>query len=210
MRNPIVQFKDEIGTGETKAAALKRKKFANIFIPLFLGACVVALVLVVMYEEPQHPAMVTDEDEAAKNMTESMQIAAIAGGVEDMDAPQAAHDTESVREKSRAEIAAAKKKSPFAVGDIVVPTGECLGFAEASDLATFRSMLQHGDIPKARKFYEQLHRTRNGGKISPDEEMSVLSINWNGSVLVEVGTYHWWVAPDWIKFPAAEGESSEN
>lgn len=208
MRNPIVQFKDEIGTGETKAAAFRRRKFANIFIPLFLGACVVALVLVVMYEEPKRANVSADENAVAEKMTESMQVAAIAGVVEDLDAVPTEAE-QSVREKTKAEIAAAKKKSPFAVGDIVVPTSECLGFAEASDLATFRNMLQHGDVDKARKFYEQLHRTRMGGKISPDEEMSVLAIAWNGTVLVETGSYRWWVAPDWLRFPSSDGTSSE-
>lgn len=206
MRDPIVQFKDEIGTGETKAAALKRKKFANIFIPLFLGACVVALVLVVMSEETPSSSVLTDDAAAKEKMTESMQIAAIAGGVEDAD-EEARKAGDSAPEKTPPETAAAKKKSPFSVGDIVVPSNECLGFAEASDLVTFRSMLQHGDVAKARKFYEQLHRTRNGGKIAPDEEMSVLAIAWNGSVLVEVGTYHWWVAPEWLKFPSVEGSA---
>lgn len=208
MRNPIVQFKEEVGTGDTKAAALKRKKFANIFIPLFLGACVVALVLVVMYEEPTRANLVTDDSAQGQAMTESMQVAAIAGVVEDLDAVRGEAE-ESVRDKSKADTAAVKKKSPFAVGDIVVAAGECVGFAEESDLATFRSMLQHGDVPKARKYYEQLHHTRMGGKLSPGDEMSVLRIAWNGAVLVETGTYRWWVAPDWLKFPSVENGSAE-
>lgn len=205
MRDPIYQFKDEVGNTETKASALKRKKFFNVAVPLFFVVLVVAGVIVLMQETDSAAVMVTDDAANRETPTEMMQLSAIADVVEQSE-NEKARLTELSEDAKKAQDDRTTR-SGFSVGEIVVPAGECLGFSEESDLSIFRTMLKHQDTAKARKFYEQQRKGRKSGKIAADEEMVVLSIAWNGSVLVEVGAEHWWVAPEWVKYPAAELEN---
>lgn len=201
MRDPLIAFRDQAEFDDRKLVALKRRRIFGVVLPLVTCSLVGVMVYVLMQTEPRrfNGASSKHVEDAS---SEESQVAAIASAY-DASANERARIAAFAEEAERT-AAAEEKAHTFAEGDIVVPVTDCLGFAEETDLHTFRAMLKNGDSAKARKFYEQLRKGQKSGKISKDEELEILSVSWSNDVMVEIGDEHWWVAPDWVKYPGVD------
>lgn len=196
MKEPLTVFKDtDIPERNTHADALKRKNLLGCLVPLFCMGLAGAFVMGVIRMGPPKPVQ-----PARAEMPEKK------------GAPKAA---ESERKKLASLTLESERteqqttSNSFEEGDEVQPVADCMGFAEATDLNTFRMMLRHGDSESARHYFEQLQTSHKSVKLPALLHMTVATTSWNGSLQVIAGAEGWWVAQEWLE-PATDVEPEKS
>lgn len=192
MRDPLNHFRenDDDLSGVVKAA--RRKEILSTLIPLLCIGLAGAFVMGVIKYGSSAPVSLS----TAK--TENPEALVTPGSVE---AERAAMARMSVSTPDTPQSAA----SPYDIEDEVELVGAetSFGFAEETDLNTFRMMLRSGDASKASRYFAQLQVSGKSAKLPAAMAMPVAGVAWNGTLCLQLNGHRWWVAPEWVK-PASE------
>ena len=192
MRDPLNHFRENDDDLSDVVKAARRREILSALLPLVCIGLAGAFVMCVIKYGSSAPAslstvrMETPEALVTPGSVEAERAAMARMSAATPDTPQSA-------------------ASPYDIGDEVELIGAetSFGFAEETDLNTFRMMLRSGDATKASRYFAQLQVSGKSSKLPAVTAMPVASVAWNGTLCLQQNGRRWWVAPEWVK-PASE------